>query len=91
MLDFESASGGYKGGKSSPGFSMRPHAGVRAGDQQATCSNRLTGLKLILLTEACRYTNVAAYRLVRPENRRVPDGRRFCGSKFLWKAVIKYL
>ena len=32
-------------------------------------SNRLTGLKLILLTEACGYTNVAAYRLVRPGNR----------------------
>ena len=32
-------------------------------------SNRLTGLKLILLTEACGYTAAAAYRLVRPESR----------------------
>ena len=32
-------------------------------------SNRLTGLQLILLTEACGYTNAVAYRLVRPESR----------------------
>ena len=69
MPDFDMLSPGDEFPRSEHPHLMQAFvAAINKHPEQAR-SNRMTGLKLIILTEACGYTNVAAYRLVRPESR----------------------